>query len=54
MKVDLGKDSLSSMLFMKDDIEVSRSGPLVLLQLKSVGAIGFDYGSGKKLWEIRL
>jgi len=54
MKVDLDKDPLSNIVFVKGNLDVSRSGSLVLLQLKGVGLIGFDFTTGQKLWEIRL
>jgi hypothetical protein len=54
MKVDLDKNALSNIFFMKDKLDVSRSGSLVLLQLRGVGVIGFDFATGKKMWEIRL
>lgn len=54
MKVDLNKNPLSNIFFMKDNLEVTRSGNLVLLQLRGVGIIGFDLATGKKLWVIRL
>ena len=54
MKVDLDKDPLSNIVFMKGNLDVSLSGSLVLLQLKGVGLIGFDFATGQKLWEIRL
>jgi hypothetical protein len=54
MEVDLDKNPLSNIFFMKDDLEVSRSGNLVLLQMRGVGIIGFDFATGKKLWEIKL
>jgi len=54
MKVDIDKNPLTAIFFIKDEIEISRSGSLVLLQLKGMGVIGFDFATGKKLWEIRL
>lgn len=39
---------------MKNKLDISRLGNLVLLQLSDVGVIGFDFATGKKLWEIRL
>ena len=54
MKVDLDKNPLSNIFFMKDNLDVSRSGNLVLLQQKGVGIIGFDFATGQKLWEVRL
>jgi len=54
MEVDLDKDPLSAIFFLKDNLDVSRSGNMVLLQLKGVGLIGFDFDTGRKLWEIRL
>jgi hypothetical protein len=54
MKVDIDKNSLSAIFFIKDNIDVSRTGSLVLLQLRGVGAIGFDFETGKKLWEIKF
>jgi len=54
MKVDLNKNATSAIFFMKDNIDVSRTGSLVLLQFKGVGAIGFDFETGKKLWEVKF
>ncbi len=54
MKVDIDKNSLSAIFFMKDNINVSRTGGLVLLQLRGVGVIGFDFETGKKLWEVKF
>jgi hypothetical protein len=54
MKVDIDKNSLSAIFFMKDNIAVSRTGSLILLQLRGVGAIGFAFETGKKLWEVRF
>jgi len=54
MKVDLDKNPLSSIFFMKNEVDISRSGSLILLQLRGVGIIGFDFATGKKLWEIKL
>jgi hypothetical protein len=54
MKVDIAKDPTSAIFFKKDKIDVIRSGSLVMLQLKGVGAIGFDFETGKKLWEVKF
>ena len=54
MRVDTDEVPLSAIFFMKDDIGVSRSGDLILLQLKGIGAIGFDFQTGKKLWEVKF
>ena len=54
MKVDIDKTSLSAIFFMKDNIDMSRTGNLILLQLRGVGVIGFDFETGKKLWEVKF
>jgi hypothetical protein len=54
MKVDLDKDPFTGIFFMQEKLHVSRSGNLVLLQMRGVGLIGFDFATGQKLWEIRL
>jgi hypothetical protein len=54
MKIDEDDDTFSSLFFTKDKIEVKRSGNLVILQLKGQGIMGFDYNSGKKLFEIDI
>jgi hypothetical protein len=54
MKVDLDKDPFTSIFFMKEKLDVSRSGNVILLQMRGLGIIGFDFTTGKKLWEIRL
>jgi hypothetical protein len=53
MAVDVDKNPLSQITFLKNELDVSRSGSLVLLQLKGVGLSGFDWATGRKLWEIR-
>jgi hypothetical protein len=54
MRVDLDKDPFTSIFFMKEKLDVSRSGNVILLQMRGIGIIGFDFTTGKKLWEIRL
>ena len=54
MKIDLDKNATSAIFFMKSNIGVSRLGGLVLLQLRGVGAIGFDFETGRRLWDISL
>ncbi|MCI0450415.1 MAG: hypothetical protein L0Y79_11650 [Chlorobi bacterium] len=54
MKIDEEDDAFSSLFFTKDNIEVKRSGNLVVLQLKGEGIMGIDYSTGKKLWEIDI
>lgn len=54
MKLDTDKDAFSTIFFIKQKIEISRVGNVVMLQLRGVGLIGFDFATGKKLWEIRL
>ena len=54
MKINEDKDSFSSLFFTKDNIKVKRSGNLVVLELAGEGVMGFDYGSGKKLWTLNL
>jgi hypothetical protein len=54
MKVNIDKDPTSAIFFMKDKIGVSRAGNLVLVQLKGAGIIGFEFESGKKLWDVRF
>ena len=51
--VDTDRDAMSAIFFMKSHLSVSRTGNLVLLQLEDVGVIGFDFETGRKLWEIR-
>jgi len=53
-RMDTLKDPMSQIFFLKDKIRVTRTGGVVLLQLRGVGAIGFDFGTGRKLWEIKL
>jgi hypothetical protein len=45
---------MSAITFMKNDLDVSRSGSLVLFQKSGVGIVGFDFATGKKSWEVRL
>lgn len=54
MKVDENDDPFSTMFFMKSDMGAERSGNLVVLQFRGVGVIGFDYQTGKKLWELEF
>jgi hypothetical protein len=54
LKVDENDNPFSKIFFMKDNIGVIRSGNLVVLQLKDVGIIGFDYNTGNKLWELEF
>ena len=54
MKVDEDEDPFSKIFFMKNDMDVTRSGNLVIFQLKAEGVIGFDYETGKKLWVLEF
>ncbi|MBP7738724.1 MAG: hypothetical protein KA369_22305 [Spirochaetes bacterium] len=54
MKIDEEDDSFSSHFFTKDNIKVRRLGGLVVLQLKGVGLMGYDYKTGKSLWTIKI
>lgn len=54
MKIDEEDDAFSSLFFTKDKIDVKRSGTLVILQLKGEGIMGYDYITGKKLFEIDI
>jgi len=54
MKIDEEDDTFSSLFFTKSNIGVERSGNLVVLQLKGHGIMGFDYKTGKKLFEMDI
>lgn len=54
MKIDEEDDTFSSLFFTKSNIDVKRSGNLVVLQLKGQGIMGFDYKTGKKLFEMDI
>lgn len=54
MSVDTNKDPMSAIFFMKSKLDASRLAGLVLLQLQGVGVIGFDFESGRKLWELKF
>jgi hypothetical protein len=54
MKINEDKNTFSSLFFTKDHIKVRRSGNLVILELQGEGIIGFDYETGKKLWEMSI
>lgn len=54
MKIDEEDDTFSSLFFTKANIDVKRSGNLVVLQLKGEGIMGFDYTTGKKLFEMDI
>jgi hypothetical protein len=53
MRVDTDRNPLSSHFFIRNDLDVSRSGDVILLQLRGVGAAGFDLATGRKLWEVK-
>ncbi len=52
MRVDTDRNPLSAAFFIKDEIKVSRTDGLILFQLKGAGMIGFDFETGRKLWEV--
>jgi hypothetical protein len=54
MKIDEEDDTFSSLFFTKSNIDVKRSGNLVVLQLKGKGIMGYDYTTGKKLFEMDI
>ena len=54
MKIDEEDDTFSSLFFTKSNISVKRSGNLVLLTLKNEGIMGYDYKTGKKLFEMDI
>ncbi len=54
MRIDEEDDTFSSLFFTKDNIEVKRSGELVILQLKGYGIMAIDYSTGKKLWDLDI
>ncbi len=54
IKVDEDENPFSKIFFMKNDMEASRTGNLVVFQHKGTGVIGFDYATGKKLWELEF
>lgn len=54
MKIDEEDDTFSSLFFTKSNIGVKRSGNLVLLTLKNEGIMGFEYKTGKKLFEMDI
>lgn len=54
MQIDEEDDSFSSLFFTKNNIQVQRLGNTVMLSLKNVGIMGFDYETGKKLFEIKI
>jgi hypothetical protein len=54
MKIDEEDDTFSSLFFTKDHIDVKRSGNLVVLQLKGEGLMGYDFKTGKKLFEMDI
>lgn len=54
MKIDEEDDSFSSLFFTKDNIDVKRSGNLVVLQLKGKGIMGYDFKTGKKQFEFDI
>lgn len=54
MKIDEEDDTFSSLFFTKANIDVKRSGNLVVLQLKGRGIMGYDFKTGKKLFEMDI
>jgi outer membrane protein assembly factor BamB len=54
MKIDEEDDAFSSLFFTKDYIDVKRSGNLVVLQYKGRGIMGYDFTTGKKLFEMDI
>ncbi len=54
MKIDEEDDTFSSLFFTKSNIDVKRSGNLVVLQLKGQGLMGFDFKTGNKLFEMDI
>lgn len=54
MKIDEEDDTFSSLFFTKANIDVKRSGNLVVLQLKNEGIMGFDFKTGKKLFKMDI
>jgi hypothetical protein len=54
VKVDEDENPFSKIFFMKNDMDVTRSGNLVVFQHKGTGCIGFDYNTGKKLWVLEF
>jgi|WetSurMetagenome_2_1015567.scaffolds.fasta_scaffold46810_2 hypothetical protein len=48
------KDAVSGMFFIKHNVHVLRSGDLVLFTFDRFGFIGFDYETGKKIFEAEL
>ena len=52
MQIDEDKGYHSTFGGTENKIKVIRSGNLVVLMLEGVGIMGFDYGSGKKLFTI--
>lgn len=54
MQIDEEDDAFSSLFFTKDKIGVKRRGDLVILQLQYEGIMGFDFNTGKKLWEMDI
>lgn len=54
MRIDKDKDSFSDLFFTKDKIKVRRHDNLVVVEMKGEGLMGFDYTTGKKLWEMNI
>jgi hypothetical protein len=54
MKIDEEDDAFSSLFFTKSNIDIKRSGSLVVLQLKGEGIMGYDYSTGRKLFEMDI
>ncbi len=52
MQIDEDKGYYSTFSGSENKIKVIRSGNLVVLMLEGAGIMGFDYGSGKKLFTI--
>lgn len=54
MKIDEEDDTFSSLFFTKNNIDIKRSGNLVVLQLKGKGIMGYDFQTGKKLFDFDI
>ena len=52
MKIDETSNTFSSLFFTKDEMKVARSASVIILMLNKVGAMAFDYATGKKLWTV--
>jgi len=54
LELDEDENPFGKIFFLKDKIGAERYAGIVVLKLEQVGLMGFDYGTGRKLWELEI